>query len=80
MGLVALRQHQIQVWRELTRPFATQDDAELTASGIAAPGFSPLRTTETAMGFVRNLITTNPVTSMTVINNNVNATQFGTQQ
>ena len=45
-----------------------------------SPRFSPLRTTDAAMGFVRNLITTDPVTSMTVINNNVNAPQFGTQQ
>ena len=45
-----------------------------------SPRFNPLRTTDAAMGFVRNLITTDPVTSMTVINNNVNAPQFGTQQ
>lgn len=44
------------------------------------PTLGCIRTTDAAMGFVRNLITTDPVTSMTVINNNVNAPQFGTQQ
>ncbi|MCP1456107.1 RHS repeat-associated core domain-containing protein [Pseudomonas kilonensis] len=44
------------------------------------PTLGCIRTTDAAMGFVRNLITTDPVTSMTVINNNANAPQFGTQQ
>ncbi|MHA6907218.1 hypothetical protein ACQUJS_02095 [Ralstonia pseudosolanacearum] len=44
------------------------------------PTLGCIRTTDAAMGFVRNLITTDPVTSMTVINNNINAPQFGTQQ
>ncbi|WP_406822817.1 RHS repeat-associated core domain-containing protein [Pseudomonas corrugata] len=44
------------------------------------PTLGCIRTTDAAMGFIRNLITTDPVTSMTVINNNINAIQFGTQQ
>lgn len=44
------------------------------------PTLVGIRTTDAAMGFVRNLITPAPATSMTAIINNVNTPQFGTQQ
>jgi RHS repeat-associated protein len=44
------------------------------------PTLGCIRTTDESMGFLRNLEKTDPVTSMTVVNNNPHAAQQGTQQ
>jgi RHS repeat-associated protein len=44
------------------------------------PTLGCIRTTDASMGFLRNLDRTDPVTSMTVVNNDVHAAQHGTQQ
>ncbi|WP_460501630.1 RHS repeat-associated core domain-containing protein, partial [Dyella jejuensis] len=44
------------------------------------PTLGCIRTTDASMGFLRNLDRTDPVTSITVVNNNPHAAQQGTQQ
>jgi len=44
------------------------------------PTFGCIRTTDAAMSFIRDFVPGDPLTTMTVINNNPNAPQVGTQQ